>query len=419
MQNFPLTTTELANGLKVAVAEAPSPGVAVNLWYGVGAVDEAPGKTGFAHLFEHLMFQGSANVASGEHMALIEAAGGTVNATTSSDRTNYFETVPRGALELALWLEADRMGSLAITPSNFEAQRQVVKEEKRERYDNQPYGDLLELIVAQHFPESHPYGHLPIGSMADLDAATLDDVAEFWSRWYRASNATLVLAGPVHAEEGFALAERYFGHLPLLPERPPRIHSPEPLRPPTTTTVTRNVPYSVAYLSWASTPAAADDLPALDLALSVLADGHASRLHRQLVKDDRVAQEAHAMMLTNHMAPSLATLTARPAEGVDTRRVAAGMQDVLARFLDEGPDEREFARAVAQYERGWLSQLSTAEERADLMNEAWLLHGDPGRVNTHLDEVLALTPADVHAAALRWLRPDDAHQLHYLAGDPA
>lgn len=414
MQNFPLATAELDNGLEVAVAPSPSPGVAVNLWYQVGSSDESLARTGFAHLFEHLMFQGSANVASGEHMALIEAAGGAVNATTSSDRTNYFETVPRGALELALWLEADRLGSLAITEENFEAQRQVVKEEKRERYDNQPYGDLLQLLVEQHFPPDHPYGHLTIGSMEHLDAATLDDVAEFWERWYRASNTRLVLTGPIEPDEGFELASRYFGHLPTLPGRPPREPSPIALREPSTQTVTRDVPYSVAYLSWATTPAAHDDQPAIDLALSILADGHASRLHRSLVKDSRLAQETHATNLPHHMAPSIAALMARPTEGVPAGDVAAAMLDELARLADEGPTDQEFERAVAQHERSWLWELATAADRADLINETWLLWGDPHRVNTLLDDVLRLTPDDIRTATRTWLSPSDAHQLLYL-----
>ena len=216
MPSSPLEVTTLHNGLRVAVAPSDSPGVALNLWYDVGSVDESPTRTGFAHLFEHLMFQGSANVAPGEHMALIEAMGGTVNATTSSERTNYFETVPPGGLELALRLEADRLASLAITDENFEAQREVVKEEKRERYDNQPYGDLLQLIIEQHFPPEHPYGHLTIGSMQHLDEASIDEVSAFFDAWYRPSNAKLVLTGPVSPDDGFKLAQKYFGDLPRL-----------------------------------------------------------------------------------------------------------------------------------------------------------------------------------------------------------
>lgn len=414
MHAFPLSLAKLGNGLRVAVSEAPTPGVAVNIWYEVGSVDESLERTGFAHLFEHLMFQGSANVAPGEHMALIETVGGTVNATTSADRTNYFETVPRGALELALWLEAERLGSLDISHDNFLAQREVVKEEKRERYDNQPYGDLLQLIIEQHFPADHPYGHLTIGSMAHLDAATLDDVSGFFAQWYRPANARLVLCGPLTADEGFELAERYFGQIPALP-KPERVFREVAPLAPSSRTVVRDVPYSVSYLTWQTSPASADDQPALDLALSILADGHASRLHRNLVKDGRRAQEAHATSLTNRLAPSIAMLMARPADGADPASTAEAIREEVARFIADGPTEEELERAVAQYERSWLWQLATAEERADLFNESWLLLGDPNRVNTHLDEVLALTPDDVAAAARRWLRPEDAHQLLYLA----
>nr|WP_231979768.1 pitrilysin family protein [Tessaracoccus coleopterorum] len=249
--HYPMARHRLDNGLEVVVApDADAPGVAVNIWVEVGSADETPGRTGFAHLFEHLMFQGSANVASGEHMATVEALGGTVNATTSTDRTNYFETVPHGALDLALWLEADRFSSLAITGENFETQRQVVKEEKRQRYDNQPYGDLLELLTGQHFPSDHPYGHLTIGSMQDLDDAPLEDVATFFGAWYPASNLRLVLCGPVGADEGIALAEKHFGHLPMVP-KPMRAAMPEPTAAtPGTTTVSRPVPHSLSYLSW-------------------------------------------------------------------------------------------------------------------------------------------------------------------------
>ena len=244
---YPLHDHTLPNGLRVVInPEHHAPVVAVNLWYGVGSRDEDPGRTGLAHLFEHVMFQGSEHVASGEHFDRLQAAGATGNATTWFDRTNYFESVPTGALDLALWLEADRFASLAITPENFEAQRQVVKEEKRQRYDNQPYGDLLQLLTAQHFAPEHPYGHLTIGSMADLDEASLGDVAGFFDAWYRAGNVRLVLCGPVTPDEGLALAERHFGALPRR-EKPSRAAMPAGgLLAPRSTVVRRDVPHSLA-----------------------------------------------------------------------------------------------------------------------------------------------------------------------------
>ena len=187
----------------------------VNIWYDVGSRDEEQGRTGFAHLFEHVMFQGSAHVASGQHIALMQAAGAVVNATTWFDRTNYFETLPTGGLDLALWLEADRMATLldALTQENLDNQREVVKEEKRQRYDNVPYGDVMELLTSLTFPTDHPYGHTTIGSMEDLDAATLDDVHDFFRRHYLPNNAVLSIVGDVEPEDAFERAGVYFGHL--------------------------------------------------------------------------------------------------------------------------------------------------------------------------------------------------------------
>lgn len=416
--HYELARHRLTSGMEVVVApDADAPGVTVNLWVEVGSADEQPGGTGFAHLFEHLMFQGSANVASGEHMAIVESLGGTVNATTSNDRTNYFETVPRGALDLALWLEADRFSSLAITAENFDTQRQVVKEEKRQRYDNQPYGDLLELLLEQHFQAGHPYQHLTIGSMQDLDGASLDDVASFFNAWYPASNVRLVLCGPLQPDEGFELAERHFGQQPAV-AKPHR--APVPTAQPTAERLmrlTRPVPHSLTYLSWGAPTASAADQPALSLALAVLADGNASRLHRALVRNSDIANEVHSTLLPNRSTSSVAAILGRPSDGIAVDALSDALLGEVARFIEAGPTEEELARAVAQYERDWLWDLATTAGRADAINEAWLVHGDPGRVNTHLAEVLSVDPDDVRKAAATWLSPEDAHELHYLAED--
>src|SRR5215207_3760533 len=229
---YPIVQHTLANGLRVISSpDHIAPSVALNLWYDVGSRDEEEGRTGFAHLFEHVMFQGSANVASGQHIALLQAAGAVVNATTWFDRTNYFETLPTGGLDLALWLEADRMGTLldALTQENLDNQREVVKEERRQRYDNVPYGDAMELLNALTFPPDHPYGHTTIGSMDDLNAATLADVQAFFRTHYRPSNAVLSLVGDVTAEEALARAERYFSPLNGGPK--PTKRFTEPLGP--------------------------------------------------------------------------------------------------------------------------------------------------------------------------------------------
>lgn len=414
--DYELVETTLDNGLRVCVQPDPvAPAVGVNIWYEVGSYDEDPTRTGFAHLFEHLMFQGSENVASGEHMALMESNGGSVNATTSTDRTNYFETVPRGALDLALWLEADRMSSLAITEANFAAQREVVKEEKRQRYDNQPYGDLLELLVAQHFPADHPYGHLPIGSMAHLDDASIDDVQQFFSDWYRPSNARVVLCGPIEAEEAFDLAAKYLGQVPA--QAAPTHKSSEPPGLPAHTTVTRGaVPHPLVYLSWPAPPAAHDSHLALDIALSILADGHTSRLHKSVVRTRRLAQEVHAASLPHLRSTSIATLMARPADGVDTEATGAALVEEMARFAEEGPTSEELSRAVAQYEREWLLLLSTVEGRADFINDAWMTYGTPTHVNQHAADLAALD-VDAIRSAVREHLSTAPSQLHYLPSE--
>src|SRR5260221_3432088 len=217
------TDERLPNGLRLIVAEDHlAPVVAVNIWYNVGSKNEVPGKTGFAHLFEHVMFQGSRNVAKAEHIALVQAAGGTMNGTTWLDRTNYFETMPSHQLELALWLEADRMGTLldALSQENLDNQREVVKNEKRWSYDNRPDGSWNEQLQAHLFPPEHPYHHTTIGSMEDLDAASVDDVKEFFRTWYAPNNAVLAIAGDFEPGQVLAWANRYFGGIPANPAIP-------------------------------------------------------------------------------------------------------------------------------------------------------------------------------------------------------
>ena len=233
--NVPVERHRLANGLRVNLSvDRSTPMVGVNLWYGVGSRNENAGKTGFAHLFEHMMFQGSANVPKNRHFELVEGAGGTLNASTWFDRTNYYETLPSNQLELALWLESDRMGWMlpAITLEKLQNQQEVVKNERKERYDNQPYGDWDERIQAMVFPEEHPYHHPVIGSMEDIGGATLDDVAEFFRTYYVPNNAALTLAGDIDPPRALALVERYFGEIPAggpippipgMPALPPRI----------------------------------------------------------------------------------------------------------------------------------------------------------------------------------------------------
>jgi zinc protease len=237
---YPIVQHTLGNGLRVISSpDHIAPSVAINIWYDVGSRDEEEGRTGFAHLFEHVMFQGSAHVASGQHIALLQAAGAVVNATTWFDRTNYFETLPTGGLDLALWLEADRMGTLldALTQQNLDNQREVVKEEKRQRYDNVPYGDVQELLDTLTFPPDHPYGHITIGSMEDLDAATLDDVHSFFRRHYLPNNAILSIVGDVDPD----ISHRATSRQNRKPNRWNRYPEPRVPRPPARCLPTRSI----------------------------------------------------------------------------------------------------------------------------------------------------------------------------------
>jgi Zn-dependant peptidase len=406
---FTIIRYRLGNGLELALLPDPhAPAVAVNLSFQVGSVDETPGRTGFAHLFEHLMFQGSSRVAPGEHMSVIEAAGGNVNAFTSADRTVYHESVPTGALDMVLWLEADRLRSLAVTQENLDAQRDVVTQEKRQRYDNRPYGDLLAGLVGQHFGPDHPYGHLPIGSMEDLAAASLADVTAFHSRWYRPSHAKLVICGALDPDETISLVERYFGDLEDL-SPPPREAITEAPLPGGNITLSSDVPHPLLYCSW-QVPAADDPgLLALELGLSVLSDGHASRLHRRLVKEHGIAHEVHGALLGHLRSPSIASLNARPADGVDTQELADAILEELENL--ETPSEQELERAKAQYERGWLLELAAVEDRAEATADTWTTLGDPALINHRLADLAAVTPDEVSQALKN--RPSIS-QLHYL-----
>lgn len=418
--DYPIHEQTLSNGLRVIVSpDHAVPVVTVNLWVGVGSRHELPGKTGFAHLFEHLMFQGSRSVASGEHFAALMAHGGRANATTWFDRTNYFETVPVGALELALWLEADRHGHLldAVTQENLDNQRDVVKEEKRQRYDNQPYGNALNDLYAALFPADHPYHHPTIGSMEDLDAASLQDVHDFYTRYYAPNNTVLTLVGDVTAERGFALAETYFGHLDRQVE-PPRGPGAQ-LQPVVgdVRVVRRGpVPNDRLYLGFRMPAEGPDEFLAASLALESAAGLASSPMVSRLVRREQVATTigSHAMGFID--GSSLGLLVADIAPGQDADRVGAEVAAELAAFVDRGPTEDLLESVRAHAERAWLSALAGGEERADIISHYTLLHDDPGYVNTALDRLLAVTLDDVHTAAARWLTPESAVRVDYLTG---
>ena len=414
---YPISQHVLGNGLRVLVSpDRTAPVVAVNLWYDVGSRDEEPGRTGFAHLFEHVMFQGSAHVASGAHIGLLQAAGASVNATTWFDRTNYFETLPVGGLDLALWLEADRMGSLldALTTENLNTQREVVKEEKRQRYDNVPYGDVMQRLNSLTFPPEHPYGHTTIGSMADLDAASLADAHAFFARHYMPNNAVISVVGDVDEADALARVERYFGALPP-GEAPPHPSTGvlDPLDGTGREETSADVPAEAVYLSWRLPARGTREFDALDLFFSVLGHGQTSRLHRALVRDAEVAESAGAASTGLVGGNSFGYAYARARGGQRLEDVEEALLAQVDRLAAEGPTPVELRRAKAQYERHWLHELSRVDSRADALSEMATLEGDPELVNTRMAEVDAVTPDDVATAVTRWFGADRRATLSY------
>ena len=418
--DYPVETTTLRNGLRVVVSEDhASPVVAVNLWVGVGSRHEQAGRTGFAHLFEHLMFQGSRNVASGEHFSALMGAGARLNATTWFDRTNYFETLPTGALDLALWMEADRHGFLldAVTQENLDNQRDVVKEEKRQRYDNQPYGEALHHLYASVFPPGHPYHHPTIGSMADLDAATLEDVHAFFRRWYHPGNTVLTLCGDLTPQAGFAAAERYFGHLERGEDAPPA-NTPAlpPLEAPSRVDVDQLVPAPRLYLGFRLPADHTAEFDAAALALEILGGTAISRLEKNLVRGTQIATFASSAALGLADGTSLGFLAAQPADGVSLDRLEEAILAELTALAADGPTEVEREAASAQNEREWLSTLASVEERADQIGRHTTLYADPTGINTHLDRLDAVTAEDVRHATATWLRPENRAVVAYPGG---
>lgn len=418
--SYPIHRHRLDNGLRVVISPEPAtPTVAVNLWYDVGSrheqvgVDGQPGRTGFAHLFEHLMFQGSANVASGDHFKLLQSAGATVNATTWFDRTNYFEALPVGGLDLALWLEADRMASLAVTAENFETQRDVVKEEKRQRYDNVPYGDTTERLIGLTFERDHPYGHTTIGSMADLDAAELSDVQAFFERHYMASNAVLTIVGDVDPGEALSLVEQRFGPLPTKTP-PPQLHTPAE---PALTGIPRDeavadVPADAVHFSYRLPPRGTPEFDAVDLASTILGHGASSRLHRRLVRRDEIAESAGASTMALIGGTGVGFVSARCRDGQSPERIEQVLLEELHDLITTGPTEEELGRAKATFARYWLQGLARIDTRADQMSGHALLEGDADLVNHRIATVDAIG-LDAVAEAAALLHPDHRAVLTY------
>ena len=405
--DIPYTKYVLDNGLRLIVHEDhKAPVVAVNVWYDVGAGDEKPGKTGFAHLFEHLMFNGSEHY-NDDYFKPFDRVGATgMNGTTNQDRTNYFQVVPTTALDMALWMESDRMGHMraAVDQARLDEQRGVVQNEKRQG-ENQPYGKVFLTIFENTYPDGHPYDHSTIGSMEDLNAASLADVHEWFDTWYGAANAVLVVAGDVEAEDVKSRVEKYFGHIP---SGPPLIKTDVQLArrsEPSRIIVQDRVPQARVYKVWNVATVKDESVDHLSLASDVLSVGKSSRLYRRMVYDDQIATDVGAFVLSREFGSMfLVFATAQP--GQDLAEVEAVLEEELRAFLASGPTPEELARAQASQRASFIrgvERIGGFGGKSDVLAASEVYLGSPDGHMRQQENLLTATVSDVHNAAVEWL----------------
>jgi predicted Zn-dependent peptidase len=416
---IPIETFRLDNGLFVTLSEDhTAPIVAVNLWYHVGSANEKMGRTGFAHLFEHMLFQGSEHVGSNEHFELIQRAGGTLNGSTWLERTNYYETVPSNQLALALWLEADRMGNLlpAMTQEKLDNQRDVVKNERRWSVDNQPYGTWVERLTALTFPETHPFHHSLIGSMEDLSAASLDDIKQFFRAYYTPDNAVLSIAGDFDPAEGRSLVERYFGGIARGQGKPPLppMELPASFGGMRREIVADDVALPRLYLAFRSPIFGSDEYYAASVAGAVLGMRRGSRLHKSLVRERQVA--ADAVTFTFDLAKGadllVADVMARPETTPEKLEEEVGKE--IDRLVEHGVTDAEVDRAVALIETDMITALQSASERADRLSMFATFFGEPELLNEQSRKYRAVSVQQVNEFVRSSLGADNRATLLFI-----
>jgi len=406
----------LSNGLTVILHRDRSvPVVSVNVWYHVGSANERPGRTGFAHLFEHLMFEGSKHVEEGAFDVLLEGAGASSNGSTDLDRTNYFIDLPANALELALFLESDRMGYLldTMSPARVDGQRDVVKNERRQSYENRPYGMASLEMDKMLWPAGHPYSWPTIGHMQDLTAAGHEDVIAFFKTYYVPNNASLVIAGDIDIARTRALVEKWFGEIPrgpaVQPVAPPAAILTEVKRQ----TLTDQVRLPRLYLAWLTPRAYAPGSAALDVASSILADGKNSRLYTRLVYETQIAQDVAAFQQSGVLGSSLQIIaTARP--GHTAAELQKAIDEEVERLRRQPPDGREVQRVLNQIEASFyrgMERVGGFGGKANQLNAYYFAGAGPDFFAEDLARYMSLSPSDVQAAILRWLPPDRRVEL--------
>jgi len=399
----------LPNGLRVLYSEDHStPVVTVDLWYYTGARNERPGRSGFAHLFEHMMFQGSAHVKKSEHFQLVQRAGGTLNGSTHDDYTNYYETIPSNRLNLALWLEADRMRSLAVTQKNLENQRATVKEEKRLRVDNQPYAPTFRNAILWPFDSTtcFAYAHPSIGSMDDLDAAKLEDVKAYFSTYYAPNNATLVVVGDFRPVELRRLVNQYFADIPSQ-SPPPAVSCQYKLAPgPARRDVEdEHANLAAAFRIYRLPPHTDPDIPAIELLNVILGQGESSRLNVGVVRRDKAALQAGMFALTERRGPGVLVAFGIANQGVAVQALDSLIGAQLDSVRRAGVTPDELTRARNAFRADFIHERETSFGRAEALQHYSLFHGSVAEVNSDLDRYLAVSAADIQRAATKYLDP--------------
>jgi zinc protease len=406
---LPHAKRTLANGLDVVVHEDRRvPIVAVNLWYHVGSKNERTGRTGFAHLFEHLMFEGSEHH-NGSFFQPLQQAGALLNGSTNTDRTNYWEVVPTSALELALWMESDRMGYLlpALTPERFETQRDVVLNERRQNYENRPYGMALMALSEALFPPDHPYHWLTIGAADDLRAMQFEDVRAFFRTYYHPANASLALAGDIDSERAFALAEKYFGDIPAGDEPRP-VEADASLPREVRIVLEDRVELPRVYMAWHSPAMFAEGDAEADLLADLLANGKTSRLYRTLVYDKRLALDVSAYQHSREIS-SFFLLASTAAPGTSLTEITALIDERIQEVADQGPVGQEMERGLAQAEAHFMYRLQTVGGfggKSDQLNAYNVFRGNPDFFAGDLERYRAATRESVRNAARTYLAFD-------------
>jgi predicted Zn-dependent peptidase len=399
------TDTTLDNGLRVIIApDHAAPVIAVSLTYNTGSRNEKQGRTGFAHLFEHMMFEGSANVGKGEHMLLVQNYGGSLNGSTNNDQTNYFEELPKNQLDMALFLESDRMKALNITQANLDNQRNAVQEERRLRVDNQPYGKSSEELDSMAY-DNFAYHHSVIGSMDDLNAATLDDVKDFFRIYYAPNNVVLVIAGDLDPKDTLAKVKKYFGGIPRQPA-PPAVDMKEPdhdkeRRKTMNDALARLPQYRAVYNIG---PGNTQDTYALQILSSILSNGRSSRLYQHLVHDKQLALNAGAFAQARR-GPGLFNVVALPRPGVKIEDVEKALDDEIEAIKKDGVTQEEMDKVHTQLLRQAIQTRSSMLGIANQLGTATIFYNDPNLINSAYEKLIAVTPEQVKLAAQKYLVP--------------